>query len=469
MSEVSENAQETVNFKRFLSYIYAYEDDRKLRNVGFVKAEIRYGKIRMQVVVSGLNSKGGKPLELCLLDDALKRTVIGQVHLQNGRGEFRSASGLENMWNSGLAYSEICGVSLQGVGDRRHYYMTLWRERKKEEVRSGLLEKKEPHIESDRNALLKMGAGSLESGRGKITVGSSESGREETTAGSSESGRGKIIAGNLKTGRGEESEKEKLIKAEDNKIAGDSANIETYTKEELAKTEDNKVAGDPGDIEIHTEEEQAEKKPMEEEKIKGEQTKEKQAEEKPMEEDQMTSDQEEDLNAELEAASELIRQSDQMVLHASEITASQYSADARKAVDKRMTLWKKFCSRYPHVDIRPVSLKTESGEEHFSDNRRICEVLRIRPNDIGRLPRNNWVLAHNSFLQHAYNHNRHLILYRMECRQEGQGWINRWFLGIPGSCDAQEAVVAEVFGLKNYMTCKNGGFWYTEVHMGEYS
>lgn len=363
MSEVSENAQETVNFKRFLSYIYAYEDDRKLRNVGFVKAEIRYGKIRMQVVVSGLNSKGGKPLELCLLDDALKRTVIGQVHLQNGRGEFRSASGLENMWNSGLAYSEICGVSLQGVGDRRHYYMTLWRERKKEEVRSGLLEKKEPH----------------------------------------------------------------------------------------------------------TEEEQAEKKPMEEEKIKGEQTKEKQAEEKPMEEDQMTSDQEEDLNAELEAASELIRQSDQMVLHASEITAAPYSANMRKTVDRRMTLWKKFCSRYPHVDIRPVSLKTESGEEHFSDNRRICEVLRIRPNDIGRLPRNNWVLAHNSFLQHAYNHNRHLILYRMECRQEGQGWINRWFLGIPGSCDAQEAVVAEVFGLKNYMTCKNGGFWYTEVHMGEYS
>lgn len=47
MSESLNNTMETVSFRRFLSYIYAYEDDTKLRNVGFAKVEVRAQRVRL--------------------------------------------------------------------------------------------------------------------------------------------------------------------------------------------------------------------------------------------------------------------------------------------------------------------------------------------------------------------------------------------------------------------------------------
>ena len=54
MSASSNNSMETVSFRRFLSYIYAYEDDTKLRNVGFAKVEVRPPRVRFQITVSGI-------------------------------------------------------------------------------------------------------------------------------------------------------------------------------------------------------------------------------------------------------------------------------------------------------------------------------------------------------------------------------------------------------------------------------
>ena len=128
MSESSNNSMETVSFRRFLSYIYAYEDDTKLRNVGFAKVEVRPPRVRFQVTVSGILQKGGRPMELCLVDKNLQRIPVGQLILQNGRGDYRKSTGLENMCDSGLTFSQVYGICLQGAGNRRHYYMTLWKE-----------------------------------------------------------------------------------------------------------------------------------------------------------------------------------------------------------------------------------------------------------------------------------------------------------------------------------------------------
>ena len=42
-----------------------------------------------------------------------------------------------------------------------------------------------------------------------------------------------------------------------------------------------------------------------------------------------------------------------------------------------------------------------------------CEILVIKPQDIGLLPRENWVYGNNSFLLHGYYNYRYLILARL--------------------------------------------------------
>ena len=356
MAESSKGAMETVGFRRFLSYIYAYENGRKLRNAGFVKVEIREQRMKVQVAVNGIYQKGGRPVELFLIDDREKRIKVGEISLLNGHGEFRSSTNTENVWNSGYAFSQICGICLQGAGNRNQFYMTLWKDVKRDAL------KEEPKEQEERKTEM-------------IYVAPVP--KEETRSGENE---------------------EKTLKAE-----------ECKEEPEEQKIEEGK------------EEPEAEKIAESDEEKKAEECKEEPEEQ-------------------------------EAVLHAAEVEKTE-----------SLILWKKLCSRYPHVDIRPVISNTEASQS----GRHICEVLRIRPSDIGRLPRNNWILAQNQFVRQAYSRFRQIFLLRMEDKNSDGPDENQWFMGVPGENSEQERALAKIFGFTDYFPCRNGGFWYTKIYMGE--
>lgn len=432
MSDSSNNSMETVSFRRFLSYIYAYEDDTKLRNVGFAKVEVRSQRVRFQVIVNGIFQKGGRPLELCLVDGNRNRIPVGQVMLQNGRGEYRGSSNMEDLWDSGLSFSQIYGICLQGAGNRRHYYMTLWREI----------------------------SGPARVSHNQIVVIPRDREQEETSSNDRNNDRnndnGQMIHAAEVKEESEEAEKitEEETLAEEVEAASEEMKLEEEERleaQEFAEESEDNVKKDAG--------KNADKDVDRDTNKNTDKDTDKVSEE----------DSEKDLQDQLESVSELISQqsavssSDEKI---SEMTGQQIRRERKE--DKRMELWKRFCSRYPHVDIRPDFSREGSMGDGFSEVGRICEALRIRPNDIGRLPRNNWILAHNSFLQHAYNHSHQLILFRAEKQESETAGENHWFIGLPGEKSEQETLVAEVFGFKKFMQCKNGGFWYTEIYMGVY-
>lgn len=392
MSESLNNSMETVNFRRFLSYIYAYEDDTKLRNVGFAKVEVRSPRVRFQITVNGILQKGGLPLELCLVDKDLQRIPVGQLLLQNGRGEYRGSSGVDNLWDSGLAFSQVFGICLQGAGNKRHYYMTLWREVSRPVSPAGVYR-----------------------GRQIVVIPGKKEEREQQA----------------------EEKSEKTIQAAE------------VTVEQEEEEEPREETESPPETEAQ-EKTEVQEKTEAQEKI------------------EVQKEFQEELKDELESASELMRQ--QSVTEASDPAAASRTVlnqpSRRKNGDKNIELWKRFCTRYPHVDIRPLNPDERDPDDGFVKNGRICEVIRIRPNDIGRLPRNNWILAHNSFLQNAYNHYHQLILFRVENQLMDDHPGSRWFIGLPGDNSDQERLVAEVFGFRKYLRCRNGGFWYTEILLG---
>ena len=74
-----------------------------------------------------------------------------------------------------------------------------------------------------------------------------------------------------------------------------------------------------------------------------------------------------------------------------------------------------------------------------------CEILSIKPQDIGLLPREVWTYGNNSFLLHGYYNYRHLILGRI---RQKDAW--QYYIGVPGNFYDREKMVAEMFGFEAF-------------------
>lgn len=99
-----------------------------------------------------------------------------------------------------------------------------------------------------------------------------------------------------------------------------------------------------------------------------------------------------------------------------------------------------------------------------------CEVLTIKPQDIGLLPREEWVYGSNSFLLHGYYNYRYLILARLN----NPGGKARYLLGVPGHYLSNEKYMASMFGFSDFVLAKKQppkdgrfGYWYTDVKIGD--
>ena len=132
----------------------------------------------------------------------------------------------------------------------------------------------------------------------------------------------------------------------------------------------------------------------------------------------------------------------------------RYLQETESAAADPEKLWQELRKSYPK--IQPFDY--EGG----------CEVLTIRPQDIGRLPRENWVYGNNSFLLHGYYNYRYLILARLE-NKNGRP---RYLIGIPGHYYSNEKYMATMFGFANFVLSKKQpsndgrfGYWYTDIRM----
>ena len=116
-------------------------------------------------------------------------------------------------------------------------------------------------------------------------------------------------------------------------------------------------------------------------------------------------------------------------------------------------LWDSFRKRCPKIQA--------------FDSAGISEVLTIKPQDIGLLPRETWTYGNNSFLLHGYYNYRYLILARI-----ADGRRVRYILGVPGHYYSNEKYMASMFGFPHFVLSKKQpaqdgrfGYWYTDIRM----
>ena len=121
--------------------------------------------------------------------------------------------------------------------------------------------------------------------------------------------------------------------------------------------------------------------------------------------------------------------------------------------DPAETLWDRLRVAYPKV----TAFECADG----------CEILVIKPQDIGLLPRENWVYGNNSFLLHGYYNYRYLILARLG----KSGERGRYILGVPGHYGNNEKYMAAMFGFDRFVRSTRQpprdsrfGYWYTDLN-----
>ena len=335
-------------YKRFVSYIYAYTNDEKGNNTGFAKVEIRSGKKRISLSMRGI---GGAPvMHVCGFyrkEERLMCVPLGRMVLAGGAGQFQY--GMDGEWIPGsrVPFEELAGIVISAPDSSGNTYATVW---------------------DDGPFRLSMFAAE-ENKPTEQEQGSRESVEQEAVS--------DVAAAGPTASDGPENrdDREQSHLGED--ALGDTQ-AEVFGD---AKSEEKTSGPDEGDL-----------------------------------------------------------------LH-----SAQVEEEAEEGEQETSGFWKKMCRIYPR--ITPFSY-----ENHM-------ECLKVKPGDIGRLPRQNWIFGNNSFLLHGYFQYRYLIFGKITEAEAG-GYV----IGVPGTYSSNEKFLAGMFGFYDFKPVQEGsvtpgtfGYWCTPM------
>lgn len=399
-------------YRRFISYIYAYEGDMKTKNVGFAKIEARNGQCRISVSIKGAYESSGKELSLYgygyLAEDYLL-IPIGKIAVRNGMGEAVFGKKEDDLGGSGFGLDFLKGLYLRSQVSARKAYLTTWDD--------AII-----HISSLKKA--------PEAGK---------SGKYTDTP---------LLKAAELTGPITDGQEKGII----------SGTIEVFDRKEIQDPGEKQEKTEIQVTATETEEVQPEKQPEEPSEMQQEDR----------ETAQSIDSAEETAACEMEVLVEVQNQEEKEAAAASE---ENLDMENRWNETFRGRMPDEFYYREGFMELplwdclrKVLPRKLILAEEGW-------EVLQIQLQDIGRLPRENWTYGNNSFVLHGYYQYRYLILARRkrEKREKFQPEY-QYILGVPGIFKPQEKFMASMFGLPDFKKAGNHrednfGFWCGSIQL----
>ena len=105
------------DYKRFVSYIYGYEQGEKRENAGFVKVNARGDECKIWVHMKGFYVHGQKPYRVYVFSrnrERLQGRLLGELENRNGALEWNCVTRTDSLAESGLALEESRGLYIEG-------------------------------------------------------------------------------------------------------------------------------------------------------------------------------------------------------------------------------------------------------------------------------------------------------------------------------------------------------------------
>lgn len=448
-------------YHRLISYIYAYEGGIKGKNTGFAKLETRGTSCRIQVSVRRVFA-GGSPIGVYLLAGQ-EEIRIGTLFVRGGNGEFRAVVNCENIEGSGCNMEECCGLTLHETDSAWRAYTTIWEDAvahaaeveladvTAEKVREQEAEKEEATRKLAENVSGEVNSASV--GKEKLDEASelTRSGEMESQDTSTETEKKEAVNIN-ETDFGISQPQPEKLEDSNLEIFEDTETMEAVP--DISETSDHQEAEVVQEAQTETPQESFQESTQE---VQTETPKE--SFQESYQEAQTEARRKDSQESTREVRKEALPDSPpdhQEAFQSDSQNQKQSQPDSSKESPKEdpaESLWNRLRAAYPKV----TAFECSDG----------CEILVIKPQDIGLLPRENWVYGNNSFLLHGYYNYRYLILARLG----KSGERGRYILGVPGHYGNNEKYMAAMFGFDRFVRSTRQpprdsrfGYWYTDLN-----
>ncbi|WP_347475080.1 hypothetical protein [Clostridium sp. AF50-3] len=378
-------------YHRLISYIYAYEGGIKGKNTGFAKLETRGTSCRIQVSVRRVFA-GGSPIGVYLLAGQ-EEIRIGTLFVRGGNGEFRAVVNCENIEGSGCNMEECCGLTLHETDSAWRAYTTIWEDAvahaaeveladvTAEKVREQEAEKEEATRKQTERAQEAEGQNAEE-----VPDISETSDHQEAE-----------IVQEAQTETPQESSQESTQEAQ---TETPQESFQESNQEVQTETPQESFQESTQEVQTETPQESFQESTQE---VQTETPKE--SFQESYQEAQTEARRKDSQESTREVRKEALPDSPpdhQEAFQPGSQNQKQPQPDSSKEFPKEdpaESLWNRLRAAYPKV----TAFECADG----------CEILVIKPQDIGLLPRENWVYGNNSFLLHGYYNYRYLILARL--------------------------------------------------------
>lgn len=448
-------------YHRLISYIYAYEGGIKGKNTGFAKLETRGTSCRIQLSVRRVFA-GGSPIGVYLLAGQ-EEIRIGTLFVRGGNGEFRAVVNCENIEGSGCNMEECCGLTLHETDSAWRAYTTIWEDAvahaaeveladvTAEKVREQEAEKEEATRKLAENVSGEVNSASV--GKEKLDEASelTRSGEMESQDTSTETEKKEAVNIN-ETDFGISQPQPEKLEDSNLEIFEDTETMEAVP--DISETSDHQEAEVVREVQMETPQESSQESNQEAQTETP-----KESFQESYQEAQTEARRKDSQESTREVRKEALPDSPpdhQEAFQPGSQNQKQPQPDSSKESPKEdpaETLWDRLRVTYPKV----TAFECADG----------CEILVIKPQDIGLLPRENWVYGNNSFLLHGYYNYRYLILARLG----KSGERGRYILGVPGHYGNNEKYMAAMFGFDRFVRSTRQpprdsrfGYWYTDLN-----
>lgn len=442
------------NYRRLISYIYAYEGGTKGKNVGFAKVETRKGQCRIQVSVRKVYV-GNQDIGVYLLSAAGEH-LLGKIFIRGGAGEFRCIVPIGET-NAEVNMDQCYGLTIHSIGDSWQNYTTIWEDAVAHAAEVDLSDAVSEKIEQKEMEQIPPD---------QIPERSST----------------ENIIHHPSVAEAIEAE----LEAEEQKVPWEEPEVPAMSPEPQIPPAPEILPNPsaPGPVPV-TESATEPQTPAQEPtlpmtspvieptpEIQPPVTEPAPELQPPMMDPQpvtpqMTAPETTDPRSQPVPTPQPQESSE--TPSPSPATAAQESTSASQAAAsaapdltiplpeehmEAQKLWNFFSRTYPKIQAFDYS----GG----------CEILTIKPQDIGLLPREAWVYGNNSFLLHGYYNHRYLVLARLN-NPKGNP---RFLIGVPGHYYNNEKYMAAMFGFPNFVLSKmqpagdgRFGYWYTDIRL----
>ncbi len=430
-----------MGYERQIKYVDYYENGERVKGGGFVKTEVRDGRLRME-----LNVRGLYPTDTFVRDVVLKcgdtEAVLGQISLREGQGRFEHSCSMDrSIGDTGIAYDALEEIRVPVGGSRD--LSCIWRKKagKAEEPEDSrkMAAAGEPEDEGTKTKVKepedKGTAAEVKEPEDEGTKTKVKEPEDKGTAAKAREPEDKGTAAEVK----EPENKGTAARVREPEDEGTAARVKEPAAEVKELENEGTAAGVRG-----PEDEEAAKVREPEEDIRG-------AEGAPKAED--TEKTEKVWKAEEVIGVENIGVEKPDGKEAAGQGAAEENPERKQLLEDKKNKkravklleekWQQISAIYPH--IRP-----------FHDER---EYLSLGPSDFVLFPEKFYRAVNNSFLLHGYYNYEHLILARLEQRGEA-----KYYLGVPGNYYDREKQVAVMFGFESFECdrepAKSGDFGY---------